>query len=246
MPTNLGRDKLQQRSAPFPVQTDPLGAAELWSVAHGCLCTSYKVPGSILWAARLGLSPQLLTEQLYAGRTGFLLRRMGKNCADGQGQACPFNFALCTLHGFNVVCAAGLVLTSCGIVWGAEGWECSPFWEGESLFKLSLQTQPPAAERHGVGFGSGWVPLGCLGLGRARSSRPRFCTARVSQVLVAPRRWVAPSESTWDCSTWLNDFRHARCHLPARSHLPGLASQPLRSDRDSGLGLLPAASRSRS
>lgn len=84
------------------------------------------------------------------------------------------------------------------------------------MFKLSLQTRLPAAQRHGAGVGSRWVSRGCLGLGRARSSWPWFHTARVSRELVAPR--VAPFEGTWDCSTWLKGFRHTRWHLPARGH----------------------------
>lgn len=143
-----------------------------------------------------------------------MLLRKDKNCAAGQGLACPFAFALCTPPGLNVVCAAGLVPASGGIVWGAGGWECRPCWEGASLFKLSLQPRLPAAERHGAGLGSRWVSRGCLGLGRAHSSG--FLTARVSQELVTPR--VAPLEGTWDCSTWLKGFRHARWHLPAQNH----------------------------
>lgn len=143
-----------------------------------------------------------------------MLRRRDKNCEAGQGLACPFDFALCTPPGLNVVCAAGLVPASGGIVWGAGGWECRPCWEGASLFKLSLQPRLPAAERHGAGLGSRWVSRGCLGLGRAHSSW--FLTARVSQELVTPR--VAPLEGTWDCSTWLKGFHHARWHLPAQNH----------------------------
>jgi len=76
-------------------------------------------------------------QQLFSGVTELLLRSTDENCTVGQGLACHFNTALCTLHGFNVVCAAGLVPRSCEIVLGQGGWECSADWEGESLFKLS-------------------------------------------------------------------------------------------------------------
>lgn len=106
--------------------------------------------------------PQFLTlmQQLYSGKTGLLLCGTDENCTVGQGLACHFNTALCTLHGFNVVCAAGLVLRSREIILGHGGWECSASWEGESLFKLSLRIQMPAGKWHSAGLFSERVSLG--------------------------------------------------------------------------------------
>lgn len=113
------------------------------------------------WDSALLCRPLHLTPmpQLYSGKTGFLLCGTDENCTVGQGLACHFNIALCTLHGFNV-CAAGLVLRSCEIVLGHGGWECSASWEGESLFKLSLQIQLPAGEWYSAGLVSAQVSLG--------------------------------------------------------------------------------------
>lgn len=90
------------------------------------------------WDSALLCRPWLLTliQQLYLAKTGFLLCGMDENCIVGQGLACHFNTALCTLHGFNVVCAAGLVLRSCEIVLGHGRWECSASWEGKSFLKV--------------------------------------------------------------------------------------------------------------
>lgn len=106
-------DELHERYDTFSVQTDLLGMAELWSVALSCLCIN-----NILWAVALLSRPRFitLTQQLFSGKTEFLLSGSDENCTVGQGLACHFNTALCTLHGFNV-CAAGLVLRSPTTPW---------------------------------------------------------------------------------------------------------------------------------
>lgn len=117
--------------------------------------------GVPIWVSALLCRPQLLTRmhQLFLGKTVFLLCSMDENCTVAQGLACHFNTALCTLHGFNVVCAAGLVLRSCEIVLGHRGWECSASWEGKSLFKLLLRIQLPAGEWHSAVLVSEQVSL---------------------------------------------------------------------------------------
>lgn len=112
---------------------------------------------------------------------------MDENCTVGQGLACHFNTALCTLHGFNVVCAAGLVLSSREIVLGHRGWKCSASWEGGSLFKLSLWIQLSAGEWHSAGLVAEHMSLGCMSLGGFCSSSPQFHPDQVFQVLAVPR-----------------------------------------------------------
>lgn len=75
-----------------------------------------------------------------------------------QGLACHFHSVLCTLHGFNVVCAAGLVLRSCEIVLGHRRYT-QRVLPGESLFKFSIRIQLPAGEWHSAGLVSEQVSL---------------------------------------------------------------------------------------
>lgn len=152
----------------------------------------------------------------------------------GQGLACHFQPVLCTVHGFNVVCAAGLVLRSCEIVLGHRGCQCFASWEEESLFKFSIRIQLPAGEWHSAGLVSEQVSLNGFG----RFLQLKFPVLPGPGLPVLAILW-AP----WNCSTWRNSaslvhtvtlrLTAAQCRLsppPSATHpmhhLWGLAPQP--------------------
>lgn len=148
-----------------------------------------------------------------------------------QGLACHFHSVLCTLHGFNVVCAAGLVLRSCEIVLGHRGCKCFASWEEESLFKFSVWIQVPAGEWHSTGLVSEPV---LLKQGFGKFLQLKFPVLPCPGFPVLGVLWPP-----WNCSAWRTStslihtvtlmFTAAQCRLsPSPSatqpmhHLSGL------------------------
>lgn len=141
----------------------------------------------------------------------------------GQGLACHFHSVLCTLHGFNVVCAAGLVLRSCEVVLGHRGCNCFASWEEESLFKFSIRIQLPAGEWHSSSLVSEQVSLKQMALGGFCSSNSQFCPTQVFQSWQSfgPHGAVVLGETQPHSSTVTLKLTAAQCRLsppPSATH----------------------------